>query len=80
MQTPIPAEDAITRMERNKLEQDRRTDRNRVVLGVTTVAAAAIMWWVMWVGPYNTRLNEIMDCMGDDASREAYTRCAQKLR
>lgn len=38
----------------------------------------AALYYVFWLGPRNTALREVMDCMGDDRSIDAYERCRKE--
>ncbi len=40
---------------------------------------AAIMWLHFYVIPNDGRMNEIMECMGDDRSKESYNACVETL-
>jgi hypothetical protein len=77
-QTPV--EDAITRAGIETLELERKAERNQMIAITAIVLAAAAAWAVLWVIPYNARLNEVMDCMGDNSSEESYARCAETIR
>ncbi len=38
---------------------------------------AAVLWYAFWVRPNDTMMSNIMDCMGDDRSREKYDDCRE---
>ena len=37
---------------------------------------AAVLWYTFYVSPNDSRMNDIMECMGDDRSRESYDACS----
>ena len=37
--------------------------------------AIAGLWYCFWVQPNDATMSEIMDCMGDDRSKQSYERC-----
>ena len=38
-------------------------------------AFAAVLWWAFYVQPNDEIMTNIMDCMGDDRTRETYDDC-----
>jgi len=38
---------------------------------------AAVLWWVFYVQPNDKIMTDIMDCMGDDRTRETYDECRE---
>jgi hypothetical protein len=38
---------------------------------------AGIGWYHFYVSPNDDRMNQIMDCMGEDRSKESYSACVK---
>ena len=38
------------------------------------------LWYYYWVVPHDQALYSIMDCMGENHSKEAYEICAQEIK
>jgi hypothetical protein len=48
-------------------------------LPVVIILILGFGWYKLWVEPRTNFLLEVMDCMGVDSSKEAYTECAKKI-
>ena len=42
-------------------------------------AALGIAWYFAWVKPNDEAMHRIMECMGNDSTREAYDACVTRL-
>jgi len=51
-----------------------------LVAMVMLFLSVTALYYVFILGPRDAMLYEIMDCMGDDNSREAYEACHERLR
>jgi hypothetical protein len=38
------------------------------------------LWYFYWVLPHDGALYNIMDCMGEQTTQEAYEQCAKELK
>ena len=46
-----------------------------IIKAAIIVSIFAIGWFVIYVEPNDKFLHEVMECMGDERSRQAYDRC-----
>ena len=50
-----------------------------IVIPVVMVSAFAACWYFFWVQPRTEFLMEVMDCMGNETSQDAYNDCAEEV-
>jgi cytochrome b len=50
-----------------------------LLLPIAMALMVAALWYCLWVQPRTEFLFEVMDCMGADASKQAYSECANEV-
>lgn len=50
-----------------------------ILIALTLMTTLAMLWYFFWLKPHDEMLFWMMDCAGDDNSREVWKACHEKF-